>query len=217
MKEAFVYRWRELDTNKWYIGYHGGTPDDGYICSSLIVRPLIQANPDNWIRKILRSGSKQDMVLLEKQLLTRLNASKNPMSYNRSNGQGHFDGGRPEGIPNRKLGPLPIPRQVLIDYDVLYKNKNPNTINPKTGKPKISSRGGARKGAGRPKGTKDNFGAYHLMKSLNKINVKTIGLSLDDAKRLNLKLENIVVEIKIVENTQSNTTVQPINIIDIFN
>jgi hypothetical protein len=28
--EAFVYKWTEKSTGKWYIGYHTGTIDDGY-------------------------------------------------------------------------------------------------------------------------------------------------------------------------------------------
>ena len=80
--EAFVYRWRELSTNKWYIGYHKGKPDDGYICSSKVAKPLIQANPDNWQRKILRFGTKQEMIDLERKLLKRLRVRTNPNSYN---------------------------------------------------------------------------------------------------------------------------------------
>ena len=100
--ESFVYRWREIATNKWYIGYHTGSVSDGYICSSAIVKPLIQSNPDRWIRKVLRSGSKTEIIALEKKLLKKLNASKNSNSYNRSNGNGTCYGGRPKGCKNKK-------------------------------------------------------------------------------------------------------------------
>lgn len=40
------------------------------------------------------------------------------------------------------------------------------TINAKTGRPKISSRGGARKGAGRKPGSKDNVTVKHLLEVL---------------------------------------------------
>jgi hypothetical protein len=85
MTEAFVYRWRH-QTGIWYIGFHKGTANDGYICSSVIAKPLIQENPDEWTRKILRYGTKQDMLALERRILKRLNARKNPKSLNRSNG-----------------------------------------------------------------------------------------------------------------------------------
>jgi len=85
MKEAFVYRWRNTQTKQWYVGYHKGTPDDGYICSSIVAKPLIESN-NNWVRKILRFGSKQEMINLEKRILKGLNARRNPHSLNRSNG-----------------------------------------------------------------------------------------------------------------------------------
>jgi len=83
--EAFVYRWRHKN-GMWYIGYHKGTADDGYICSSNYAKPQIQQNPGDWTRKILRWGSKRDMIDLEMKLLGRLDARNNPKSYNRSNG-----------------------------------------------------------------------------------------------------------------------------------
>jgi len=97
--EAFVYRWRHRD-GMWYIGYHKGNPNDGYICSSVTARPAIEQDPDNWTRKILRSGSKLDMMVLERRLLKKLNAKDNSKSYNRSNGY--------PGIPTADLKPLDI-------------------------------------------------------------------------------------------------------------
>lgn len=83
---AFVYRWRNLRTREWYIGYHCGTESDGYICSSSIALPLIRAQPHEWQRRILRWGTKAEMVALEHRLLKRLRAKTNPRSLNRSNG-----------------------------------------------------------------------------------------------------------------------------------
>jgi hypothetical protein len=84
-KEAFVYRWRHQG-GMWYIGYHKGTPDDGYICSSNTVKPLIQESPEEWTRKILRYGTRQEMVKLEHKILKHLNATHNTKSLNRSMG-----------------------------------------------------------------------------------------------------------------------------------
>lgn len=56
MTLAYVYKWTELATGKWYVGARGARgchPDDGYICSSKVVKPLILANPDGWKREIL--------------------------------------------------------------------------------------------------------------------------------------------------------------------
>lgn len=102
--QAFVYRWREKTTRMWYIGYHKGNSDDGYICSSKIVKPKIKINPNNWERKILRSGSKEEMIKLEKRLLKLLNARDNIKSYNKHNGNGHSKLGRLKGSKNN-LGP----------------------------------------------------------------------------------------------------------------
>ena len=98
--EAFVYRWRNQKTREWYIGYHKGTADDGYICSSRIARPRIQREPTLWTRKILRWGSHREMIELERRLLTRLQARTNPLSLNRSNGNGTEFAGRLPGTLN---------------------------------------------------------------------------------------------------------------------
>ena len=45
MTVAFLYKWIEISTDKWYIGSrtaNGCHPTDGYICSSKIVKPLIR-------------------------------------------------------------------------------------------------------------------------------------------------------------------------------
>jgi len=86
---AFVYKWTELSTGKWYIGSrtrNGSHPNDGYICSSKIVKPLILENRDNWAREILCIGYPKDMRKLEDAYLVLLNAKHDPMSYNMSDG-----------------------------------------------------------------------------------------------------------------------------------
>jgi len=85
MAEAFVYRWRHARSREWYIGYHSGTAHDGYVCSSKIARPRIITEPE-WSRKILRWGTKKQMLALERRLLKHLNARANAQSLNRSNG-----------------------------------------------------------------------------------------------------------------------------------
>ena len=105
-KEAFVYIWLEDSTNKWYLGYHKGTPDDGYICSSKIVKPMIQAHPSSWTRQIIAHGTRQAMIDLERELLVELNAKNNDNSYNQHNGNGHTNTGRPLGSGKK----LPIQR-----------------------------------------------------------------------------------------------------------
>lgn len=109
MTIAFVYKWTELSSNRWYIGSRtakGCHPDDGYICSSKSVKPLILNNRSNWIRTILCIGNQFDMRTLETNLLTKLNAHADSMSYNRTNG----------GIPNN-LGKKHKPESIQIMKD----------------------------------------------------------------------------------------------------
>ena len=89
MKNAYVYRMRELSTGKWYVGVHSGT-NPNYICSSRKVLPLYKADPKNWDRKILRFGDIDDMYELEEIILRKLNAIKNPKSYNANIGGKYF-------------------------------------------------------------------------------------------------------------------------------
>lgn len=92
-QNCFVYKWTQLSTNKWYIGSRTAKNchlNDGYTCSSKIVKPLILQNPNDWIRVILETGSRVDILQLEHELLKCLNAAQSEFSYNLSNGAGTF-------------------------------------------------------------------------------------------------------------------------------
>lgn len=89
MTQAYLYKWVEKTTGKWYIGSRTRKnchPNDGYICSSQIVKPLIKLNPNNWERVILVIGNPLYIRNLESDLLLLLNAANNVMSYNQHNG-----------------------------------------------------------------------------------------------------------------------------------
>ena len=91
---CFIYKWTQISTSKWYIGSRtkkGCHPDDGYICSSKIVRPLIKENPNDWVRTILKEGTDPEYIRkLEGRFLRRIDAKNNSMSYNMDNGDGNF-------------------------------------------------------------------------------------------------------------------------------
>jgi ribosomal protein S27AE len=90
---AFVYKWTHLPTGRWYIGSrtaNGCHPDDGYICSSKRIKPLIQQNPLEWEREIIQTGTPGEMIILETQLLESTDAKNNEMSFNQHNGDGKF-------------------------------------------------------------------------------------------------------------------------------
>lgn len=90
---AYVYKWTHLPTLKWYIGSRYASnahPDDGYICTSSIVKPLIIAKPKEWIKEIVDVGTPDDMRNLEAEILYLFDAKNNPQSYNQHNGDGKF-------------------------------------------------------------------------------------------------------------------------------
>lgn len=93
LTQAFVYRWTNIQTGQWYIGSRtaqGCHPDDGYICSSRRLRPLIESNQSEWQREILCIGEPRDMLGLETRLLQQLDAKNDPLSLNQHNGDGRF-------------------------------------------------------------------------------------------------------------------------------
>ena len=90
---GYVYKWTELSTGKWYIGSRSAKNchiNDGYICSSKIVKPLIQNNPDNLIREILWIGERISTRNIETMILLELNAALCELSYNQTNSDGKF-------------------------------------------------------------------------------------------------------------------------------
>jgi hypothetical protein len=70
--EAFVYLWHHGPTKTYYLGFHRGTPDDGYAHSSGVL-PVWDANnpPPGWRRRILAYGTRHEMYELEGILLKK--------------------------------------------------------------------------------------------------------------------------------------------------
>ena len=68
MSEAFVYMWYDSKNSMYYIGYHKGTPDDGYTHSSSIMESFKIA-PKGFRRRILAYGTPDEMMQLESDLL----------------------------------------------------------------------------------------------------------------------------------------------------
>lgn len=90
---GYVYKWSELSTGKWYIGCRTAKDchvNDGYICSSKVVKGLITNNSNNWIREILWVGDPVAVKELETEILTSLNAAGLVESYNLHNGGRKF-------------------------------------------------------------------------------------------------------------------------------
>lgn len=91
--KAYLYIWYHTPSGMWYAGSRtkqGCHPDDGYICSSKKVKPLIQSHPHEWSRTVLCVGSAEYIRHLEFLYLTQRQARQDPMSYNQHNCDGRF-------------------------------------------------------------------------------------------------------------------------------
>lgn len=106
-EEAYLYKWTHLPTGKWYVGSRtakGCHVQDGYICSSTTVKPMIKESPDDWTREILAIGSGLYIRDLEARYLVSLDAKNDVMSYNLHNGDGKFTtAGRSSTSRERKI------------------------------------------------------------------------------------------------------------------
>lgn len=85
--DSFVYRWTNLTLNKIYIGWHKGTEDDGYVCSSSSDQFWDDYNNPNyeWQREILFKGTMPECQLLESQLLDSLDITSENVYNNKNN------------------------------------------------------------------------------------------------------------------------------------
>lgn len=90
MIEAFVYMWQDKLTDKYYIGAHKGTSDDGYVCSSKLMLEEYNARVNDFKKVILAEGSWNDMFAIEGQLLEYFDVKNNKKFYNMHNGNGDF-------------------------------------------------------------------------------------------------------------------------------
>jgi len=84
---SFVYRWTNLTLNKTYIGWHKGTEDDGYVCSSASEQFWEDYNNTayKWQREILFKGTMPECQLLESQLLDSVDITSKSIYNNRNN------------------------------------------------------------------------------------------------------------------------------------
>ena len=90
MTEAFVYCWSDMLTNMLYIGFHKGSVDDGYVCSSKYMMEEYDKRPQDFKRSIVAKGSSEEMIRFEETLLKSIDAKNDPKLYNMHNGNGKF-------------------------------------------------------------------------------------------------------------------------------
>jgi len=127
MTTAYVYKWTHIPTLKWYIGSRtakGCQPNDGYICSSKIVKPLIESNPSDWQRDIIAVGDPIEMREMEAEILELFDASKDSRSFNKNNANGKFTTTRLE-LPHKeetkkKIGLAQKGRNQGLTYEQIH-------------------------------------------------------------------------------------------------
>jgi len=83
--EAFVYCWTDNYHNKLYVGWHKGSPDDGYVSSNKELLSEYNNRPGDFTRQVIATGSAEDMYALETAILCSVNASNSEDFYNNSN------------------------------------------------------------------------------------------------------------------------------------
>ena len=87
MSEAFVYCWTNHTTNRIYVGYHKGSINDGYVCSSKSDEFWndFKNAEHKWSRQIIGEGTVLDCKKLELEILRGLDLNE---AYNNGYGPG---------------------------------------------------------------------------------------------------------------------------------
>ena len=77
-KYGFVYIWYDKKNKRYYIGSHWGTEDDGYICSSRMMRQSYKRRPEDFKRRIIKRiyTTRQDLLLEEERWLKMVDPDK---------------------------------------------------------------------------------------------------------------------------------------------
>jgi hypothetical protein len=85
--DSFVYCWTNLTLNKIYIGWHKGTEDDGYVCSSSSKQFWNDYNNPGykWQREILFKGTMPECQLRESEMLDGIDITSDNIYNNRNN------------------------------------------------------------------------------------------------------------------------------------
>jgi len=91
-KYSFVYLWydsgksrvreNKIQKKRYYIGYHWGHENDGYICSSSWLRKAFKKRPQDFSRRILsKHKTKEEGTLEEYRLLRKIKPEELGQKY----------------------------------------------------------------------------------------------------------------------------------------
>ena len=122
--EAFVYQWYDSKNRMFYLGYHKGTPDDGYTHSSTIMESFKSNEvPPYMKRRILAYGTHEEMCELEYELLKNRKAKCWDRYYNESLGDPRVVDTSGENHYNYKHG-LSYDKKHLKEYNAKWYREN---------------------------------------------------------------------------------------------
>lgn len=81
-KFGFVYLWRDAKHNRYYVGCHWGTYDDGYVCSSSWMMIAYKRRPEDFKRRILKTNlTRQQMYDEETRYLRMIKPHEKKVRY----------------------------------------------------------------------------------------------------------------------------------------
>lgn len=66
-KYGFVYIWLDKKHKRYYVGCHWGSVEDGYICSSSWMKKAYKIRPQDFKRRILKTGLTREQMYVEEQ------------------------------------------------------------------------------------------------------------------------------------------------------
>ncbi len=82
-QKSFVYLWYDRLLKKYYLGYYSGVrPNPNYICSSKHMMKEYKARPQDFKRRILQVGQREEMAVLERELLQKRKKHLGERYYN---------------------------------------------------------------------------------------------------------------------------------------
>lgn len=64
-KYGFIYVWYNRWKKKFYVGCHWGREDDGYVCSSKLMREAYKRNPEYFKRRVVQRVYVRELLLTE--------------------------------------------------------------------------------------------------------------------------------------------------------
>lgn len=77
-KYGFVYIWYDRKHKRYYIGSHWGHEDDGYVCSSRMMRQAYNRRPEDFKRRIISRvyTNRKELLLEEERWLKMIDPEK---------------------------------------------------------------------------------------------------------------------------------------------